>query len=420
MKAPPVAEPSEPRVPDRRPGFLGAFGFRDYRLLFTGLLVGNVGTWMQFTALGYEVVRIAPTTHLAALYVGLLGAARAVPVLLLSPVAGVIADRYPRRLVLLITNITTAVLAFVLALVIASEHVSITALMLLTGLQAATQSFDAPARQSWVPLMVSKEFVSSAIGLNSFAFNAPSVVGPPIAGIVIAVAGVAPCMFVNAVSTLAVVIALLLMKPVAASATRGGSVVSAIGDGVRYLYDHPVLRWVVLLLVLTSLTVRPYNFLLPAYAAHVVHTDALGLGYLMAASGVGAIGGALATAAFNPRRRSVLWTTSALLLSLGSVGLGATTSIAVALIVLTVMGLATLTFLGSSNILMQTLAPEDMRGRAISIYSMIVLGFVPAGSLLLGALASILDLRETFVIGGVVSALCAAWVYAAHPRLRAI
>lgn len=411
---------SEPRFPDRRPGFLGALRFRDFRLLWGGLLVSNLGTWMQFTALGYEVVHVAPTAHLGALYVGLIGAARALPVLLLSPFAGVVADRFPRRRVLLATNALTAVLSLVLAVIIASGVASIALLMFVSALLASTQSFDAPARQSWVPIMVPREFVSNAIGLNSLAFNAPAVAGPPIAGLIIATAGVSPCMFANAVLTLAVVVALLFMQPVPASSTRRENVWSSIRDGLAFLARHPVLRWVVLLLVVTSLLVRPYNFLLPAYAAHILNTDARGLGALMAATGLGAMGGAIATAAFVPERRSALWAFSALVVAAGSIALGCTRSMPVALVVLTVMGLGTLTFLGSSNILLQTLAPDEMRGRVISVYSMIVLGLVPAGTLLLGAFASLLDLREAFVAGGLLSAACAIWIYAAHSQLRAV
>jgi MFS family permease len=420
VKAPPVHVPGEPRFPGRRPGFLGALRFADFRLLWGGLLVSNLGTWMQFTALGYEVVHLAPNSHLAALYVGLIGASRAIPVLLLSPFAGVVADRFPRRRVLFVTNATIAALSLTLAVVIASGSATIVLLMILSGLLASTQSFDAPARQSWVPLMVPREFVSNAIGLNSLAFNSPAVVGPPIAGLIIASAGVAPCMFANAVLTLAVVAVLAFMHPVPASSTRRDSIWSSIRDGIVFLERHPVLRWVILLLIVNSLLVRPYNFLLPAYAAHVLDTDARGLGVLLAATGIGAMCGALATAAFVPERRSALWASAALITALGAIGLGFTASLPVALVVLATMGLATLTFLGSSNILLQTLAPDEMRGRVISVYSMVVLGFVPAGTLLLGSLASLLNLREALIAGGVVSAVCTVWVYAAHPRLRAV
>jgi predicted MFS family arabinose efflux permease len=290
--------------------------------------------------------------------------------------------------------------------------------MLISGMLSATQSFDAPARQSWVPILVPREFVSNAIGLNSIAFNGPSVIGPPLAGLIIATTGVAPCMFANATLTLAVVVVLSFMAPVPASSTRREGVWRSIRDGFAFLLRHPVLRWVILLLIATSLLVRPYNFLLPAYAAHVIHTGARGLGWLMAATGVGAMGGAIVTAAFVPARRSLLWAGSAVVISAGLIGLGFASAMSPALAILSVMGLATLTFLGSSNILLQTLAPDEMRGRVISVYSMIVLGFVPAGTLLLGSLASLLSLRAAFVAGGVVCGLCAAAIYLADPRLR--
>jgi MFS family permease len=402
----------EPRIPDSRPGFLGPFRFKDFRLLWGGLLVSNLGTWMQFTALGFYVASapLATDERVGALNIGLIGAARALPVLLLSPFAGVVADRYPRRLVLFITNTATSLLSLLVFVLIARDHAPLWALMITSGLAAATQAFDAPARQSWVPVMVPREYVGGAIGLNSIAFNAPSVAGPPLAGLLIAGVGVAPCYLVNTVTTLAVVVALAFMQPAPPSSTRRGNVFGAILDGVRFLIAHPVLRWVVLLLVVTSLTIRPYNFLLPAFAIHVLHTDAKGLGWLMAATGIGAIGGAFFTAATGGERRGTIWAGSAVLAALGVMALALTTNFWLAALCLAVIGLATLSFIGSSNILLQTLAPDEMRGRAISVYSMILLGFVPLGSLLVGSLASLLQLRWTLVIGGAISVLFALYV----------
>jgi len=401
---------AEPRIPDTRPGFLGPFRFKDFRLLWGGLLVSNLGTWMQFTALGYYVASLAPNEALGSLNIGLIGAARALPVLLLSPFAGVVADRYPRRAILFVTNSLTSLLSLVVFALVAHGDTPIWALMITSGLAAATQAFDAPARQSWVPVMVPREYVGGAIGLNSIAFNAPSVVGPPLAGLLIAGIGVAPCFLVNTVTTLAVVFALAFMRPAPPSSTQRGHVFGAILEGLRFLIGHPVLRWVGLLLMVTSLTIRPYNFLLPAYAIHVLHTDAKGLGWLMAATGIGAIGGAFFTAATGGERRGTIWVWSAVLAALGVVGLALTTSFWLAALFLAVIGLATLSFIGSSNILLQTLAPDEMRGRAISVYSMILLGFVPLGSLLIGSLASLLHLRWTLVLGGGISVLFALWI----------
>ncbi|MDP9105086.1 MAG: MFS transporter [Candidatus Eremiobacteraeota bacterium] len=409
---------AEPRIPDRRPGFFGPFRFKDFRLLWSGLLVGNLGTWMQFTALGYYVASLAPNARVGSLDIGLLGAARAVPVLLLSPLAGVVADRYPRRVVLFATNSVTSALSFALFALVATNHAPLWTLMITSGLQAATQSFDAPARQSWVPLMVPREYIGGAIGLNSVAFNAPSVVGPPLAGLLIASIGVAPCFLVNALSTLAVVVALIFMRPAPPSSTRRGNVFGAIVDGVRFLMGHPVLRWVVLLLTVTSLTYRPYNFILPAYAVHVVHTGAKGLGWLMAASGVGAIAGAFFTAGTGGDRRGSIWLFSAIVGAVGVAALGLTAHFGLAAAILVVVGLATMSFIGSSNILLQTLAPDDMRGRAISVYSMILLGLVPLGSLIVGALATWLELRWTFVLGGAIAVVFALWIALTQREVR--
>ena len=410
----------EPRIPDSRPGFLGPFRFKDFRLLWGGLLVSNLGTWMQFTALGFYVASppLATDERIGALNIGLIGAARALPVLLLSPFAGVIADRYPRRLILFVTNALTSLLSLAVFALVAFDRAPLWALMITSGLQAATQAFDAPARQSWVPVMVPREYVAGAIGLNSIAFNAPSVVGPPLAGLLIAGIGVAPCFLVNTITTLAVLVALGFMRPAPPSSTRRGNVLGAIVDGVRFLIAHPVLRWVVLLLVVASLTIRPYNFLLPAFAVHVLHTDAKGLGWLMAATGIGAIGGAFFTAASGGERRGPIWVGSAILAALGVIGLALTTTFALAAVCLAIIGLATLSFIGSSNILLQTLAPDEMRGRAISVYSMILLGFVPLGSLLVGALASLLQLRWTLVAGGAISVVVALWIALTSAEVR--
>jgi predicted MFS family arabinose efflux permease len=266
--------------------------------------------------------------------------------------------------------------------------------------------------------MVPREIVGGAIGLNSIAFNAPAVVGPPLAGLLIAGIGVAPCFLVNAVTTLAVVLALVFMQPAPPSSKQRGNVIAAILEGMRFLIEQPVLRWIAFMLVVSSLTVRPYNFLLPAYAIHVVHTDARGLGWLMAASGTGAIAGAFFTAATGSTRRGTIWTISAALAGLGVVALGLTDQYGIAAAALTITGLATLSFISSSNIMLQTLSPDDMRGRAISVYGMILLGFVPLGSLLIGSLATLITLRWTFVLGGTVSVLCVIWIALTQPQVR--
>ena len=415
------AEPAlEPAPPPRRASILEPFRYRDFRLLWSGLLVSNLGTWMQLTALGYFVVQLAGSASLAALDVGILGASSAVPVVLLSPLAGVVADRYPRRSVLFVTNAVQIVTALVLAILTSLHLIVLWEIFVIAGLRSTTQAFDAPARQSWVPLLVPRENVGNAIGLNSIAFNAPSVVGPPIAGFLILSAGVAASFYINAIATFAVIVALIFMKPVPPSSTSREGVLASILAGMRFLFGDPVLRNVVWLLIATCLLVRPYTQLLPAYAAHVLHVDARGLGLLLAATGVGAIAGSLLTAIVGARRRGAVWFASALLMSAGTIVLGTVHVFAVALIVLAIIGLAVLSFAGSSNVMLQTLSPDDMRGRSISVFSMIILGLVPAGSLLLGSIASVAGLPHSLTGGGAVALVIALGIWLTNPAIRSV
>lgn len=412
--------PLEQAIPRRPSSVLAPFGYRDFRLLWIGLIVSNLGTWMQLTALGYMVVQIAGTPALASLDVGILGASSAIPVVLLSPLAGVVADRYPRRVVLLYTNALQIATAIVLAVLTSTHHIVLWEIFTIAGFRSTTQAFDAPARQSWVPLLVPRAFIGNAIGLNSIAFNAPSVVGPPIAGFLILYVGIAASFYINAVLTFAVIGALIFMTPAPPSSTVREGVLASILAGVRFLFGHPVLRSVCLLLVVTCLLVRPYTQLMPAYAAHVVHVDARGLGLLLAASGVGAIAGSLVTALVGSDRRGVVWFASALVMAAGTTVLGFVHSFGIAVAVLGLIGLAVLSFAGSSNVLLQTLSPEDMRGRAISVFSMIILGLVPAGSLLLGSLATLIGLPNSMVAGGTLAFAIALAVWALTPELRAV
>jgi MFS family permease len=412
--------PLETKVPRQRATILAPFRFHDFRLLWFGLLISNLGTWMQITTLGYLVVALAGTPRLAALYVGILGASSAVPVVLLSPIAGVVADRFPRRRVLLITNSMQVAIALALAVLVGLHALELWEIFLLAGMRSATQAFDAPARQSWVPLLVPREYVGNAIGLNSLAFNAPSVIGPPVAGLLIYTVGEAVSFYANAVATFAVIAALIFMAPSAPSSTKREGVFDSIMAGASFLFNHSVLRQVVLLLLITCLFVRPYTQLLPAYAAHVVNVDARGLGVLLAATGVGAIAGALVTAFVGSRRRGAVWFASAALMSLGTIVLGLVHVYAVALGVLVVIGAATLSFAGSSNVMLQTLSPDDMRGRAISVFSMVMLGGVPAGSLVLGSAATVIGLPHAMTAGGAVSLVAAIWIYISDSALRKV
>ncbi|HLY03386.1 MAG TPA: MFS transporter [Candidatus Cybelea sp.] len=398
-----------------------ALRYRDYRLLWIGLLVSNLGTWMQFTAMGFFVARMAGSAHQAALDLGILGAARAIPVLLLSPLAGVVADRLPRRRVLLVTNTTMALAALILALLATAHALNLLGLALISALNSGANGFDAPTRQSWVPMLVDRRYIGNAVGLNSIAFNAPAVVGPAFAGLLIVWIGVAGAFYFNAGATLAVVVAVILMKPSPPSTGRAEPTWHAMKQGISFIVAHPVLRWIVLAQFVTAILTRPYSQLIAAFTVNVLHAGPRGLGWAVSAIGIGGFGGALATAYFAQReRRSRLWLQAGLLMSAGVLVLAFVPSLRLAVGVLFAIGVGTMAMMGATSTLIQILSPDDVRGRALSIYTMIAIGVMPLGSLVDGAIGSIIGLRETFALAG---ALCvvlflAIWLFA--PIVRTV
>jgi MFS family permease len=412
----------ERSLPKRPVSLFSSLRFKDFRLLWFGLLISNLGSWMQLTATGYFIAKLAGNPHTASLYLGFQGLGRAVPVLLLSPVAGLIADTFPRRRTLFWTNSIMSLLALLLAVFTSLGWMNIVGLILINAANAAAMSFDSPARQSWVPLMVPREYIGNAIGLNSVAFNAPAVIGPAIAGILIASIGIAGSFYANAVATLAVVVALLFMQPAPPSTKRSEEpVLQSIAYGLRFLYHHKILGWIITVFIVSAVLVRPYSTLLPAFVVNTLHANAKGLGVAIAATGVGGFAGALLTAYLGTReRRGVVWAASAVIMSLGVMSLGLIWNLYVSLPILFVIGTATLTFLGASNTLIQTLSPDDVRGRAISVYTMVALGIVPGGAMVVGAIASVIGLHDAFLIAGGVTAAFTLWLWLSRPILRTV
>lgn len=412
----------ERSLPKREVSLFASLRIRDFRLLWFGLLISNLGTWMQLTATGYFIAKLAGNPHTASLYLGFQGIGRAIPVLLLSPVAGLVADTLPRRRVLYWTNTIMSLLALILAVFTSLGWMNILGLILINAANSAAMSFDSPARQSWVPLMVPREYIGNAIGLNSVAFNAPAVIGPAVAGVLIASIGIAGSFYVNAVATMAVVVALAFMQPAPPStSTRDEPFLRSIAQGLRFLFSHKILGAIITVFIVTALLVRPYSSLLPAFVVNTLHANAKGLGVAIAATGIGGFAGALLTAYLGAReRRGVVWIVSAIVMSAGVLALGFIWNLWLSLPVLFVIGTATLTFLGASNTLIQTLSPDEVRGRAIAVYTMVALGFVPGGALILGALGSALSLHAGFIIVGAASVLVAIYFWLTRPIIRTV
>jgi MFS family permease len=421
MKTPlPEIESSEPKIPERKSRPWDAFAYRDFRLLWFGMLISQLGQWMQFTSLTYLVgVLLATSAAHGALYLGLLGAARSIPVLLFAPLAGVVADRYPRRLTLLLTNLARAGLALALAYISRGHGPYVLLLaLIMTALFAAVNSFDAPARHSWVSFLVPRPLISNAIGLVSIARNIPLMIGPAIAGILISAVGVYASFLVQAVTQWAVVAAIVLMKPSPRSEAPRQRMLGEMATGMRFVVSHDVLRWVALSLLITCIFVRPYNLLLAAFAGQVLHVDAKAYGIMLAAGGIGTLSGALTTAIHQSERRGRVWFVSGSAAALALILLAHAHNFILVLVLLATLGWASMSFITSTNVLFQILSPEDMRGRTISFYTLITSGFIPAGVLLLGSLGSVFGLPTVYVLGGSVGLAFGIWIWAAHPAVR--
>jgi MFS family permease len=375
---------------------------------------------MQFTSLGYVVSLLGGTPHRAALYLGFMGAARAVPVLLLSPVAGVVADTYPRRRVLLVANLIMSLAALAFALLATNHRLTLPAILVITAINAVGNAFDSPVRQSWTPHLVEREYIGNAVGLTSIAFNAPAVVGPALAGFLIVWVGVAGSFYINAVATLAVVVVLLMMQSSPPSSAKREPMLDSIAAGLRFLWGDPILKWIVAVFVVTAILVRPYTQLIPAFIVNTLHGDARALGWAIAAAGIGGFGGGIVTAAFSGERRSTQWIFSGVLMTAGVAALGAVGAIPISFPIFFLIGVGTLGLLGATNTLIQTIAPDEMRGRAISVYTMIALGIVPGGSLVLGSVAAVIGLHAAFAIAGGTTLAFVLVVYWLHPQIRTV
>src|SRR5438105_6327035 len=410
-----------------------ALEHRDFRLFWVGLVVSNIGTWMQQFGLGWLVVQLAikdGVPQLAPFYLGLVGLSRALPGLAFGLFGGVVADRADRRRLLLLTQSSAAVAAAVLAVLAITNQINIVEIILISALNSIIFSFDAPTRQAMVPRLVSDKQLMSAIGLNSAAFNGATLVGPLVGGVLIIPFGVGGLMLINAISYLAVVAALLVIAPQPIEVRTRLSMLASIREGLAYIRRDPVLRWVVVLTVTTALFTRPYIQLLPA-EAQFLGVGALELSWLRAASGVGALGGALVTASLGGwKRRGALLVGSALMHGLLLSVFAEQHSVLGAMVFIGLTSFAVMVFLGMANTLMQTRTPNHLRGRAMSVHTMVFMGFMPLGQMLLGSVGAVAGINTAFLAGGIVVVLVSIFallratalreaIACAHPRVVA-
>jgi predicted MFS family arabinose efflux permease len=380
------------------PHGLRALSHRPFRTFFLAQLVALVGTWMQTVSQAWLVLQLTNSPF----KLGLLGTLQFGPILLLSPVAGVIADRWPQRRLLIATQAVLACQAWGLALLVATgrtRYWQIALLGLVTGL---ANTLDAPVRQSFVMRLVGRKDLVNAVALNSASFNAARIVGPAVAGLLIARLGVVPAFVVNGLG-FAVVLATLvgLSDDQAARPPRAASVRRDIAEGVRHVLRTPRMRAVLGVLFVVSLCVFNFTIYVPLLARSVLHLGPEGFGFLMAALGVGAVAGALALGArANPEPSLGLLLGTAAVACAGLVGLSTVHHVWAAVPMLFVTGFAGIITVTGCNTAIQLGAPDELRGRVMSLYTWVYGGVFPFGSFLVGATSERYGVSAAFLLNG--------------------
>ena len=411
--APPTSPASAPRT-----GVFRALRHRNYRLFFGGQTVSLIGSWITRVATGWLVYRLTGSV----LLLGVVGFCGQIPTLVLAPFAGVLVDRWNRHRILVVTQVLSMLQSFALAGLSFAGIITVRDVLLLQIGQGVINAFDTPARQSFVSEMVEdRADLPNAIALNSSMVNLSRVIGPSIGGVIIAAVGEAWCFAVDGVSYVAVIASLFAMRvPLRPRPATTTNVREELVDGFRYVTHSPPIRSSLLLLALVSTMGMPFSVLMPAIARNVLGGDSHTLGFLMTASGLGALAGALYLAS----RHSVIGlgrviAVAACTFGGGLVLFGLSRNLVLSLVMLTIVGGGMMVTMASTNTVLQTIVEERLRGRVMSFYTMAFLGTAPIGSLIAGVVADRVGPTNTILIGGVACILGGAWFAVQLPKFRA-
>jgi MFS family permease len=394
---------------------LRALRHRNFQLFFSGQLISLTGTWMQSVAQAWLVYSMTKS----ALLLGTVGFASQIPVFLVAPFGGITADRVNRQRLVIATQTCSMILAGILAWLTLTHRIHVWHIFLLAGLLGVVNAFDIPGRQSFLIDMVGKEDLMNAIALNSSMFNGARVIGPAVAGILVARIGEGWCFAANAISYIAVIIGLLLMKVRSVPRISNRSPIEDIIEGFRWVNRTKIIRSLLFLIGLVSLVGMPYTVLMPVFADKILHGGARGLGILMGATGVGALFGALTLAAKTGIKGLGRWVTiTCATLGISLFLFSFSTSFWLSAALLLPCGYSMMLQMACSNTLIQTIVPDHLRGRVMSLYSMMFMGMAPFGAFFGGALANRIGAPMTVAVGGIACVLGAIWFGRALPELR--
>jgi MFS family permease len=393
--------------------------YRNYRLFFSGQSISLIGTWMQRIAMPWLVYHITGS----ALLLGVVSFAGQIPTFLLAPFAGVLTDRFSRYRVLLVTQIISSIQAFILAILAITGSIQIWHIVVLSIALGCINAFDIPSRHSFVIEMVEKkEDLGNAIALNSMMFNGARLLGPSVAGLMLATTGEGVCFMINAISYLFVIISLLLMKVKSREIKiKESRMFSEMKEGLRYTFGFAPIRYLILLLGVVSLMGSSYQVLMPVYAKEVLGGGSDTFGFLMGAAGMGALLGALYLAS----KESILKLGRIIPLACGLFGIGLifiafSRVFLISLIILVFAGMGMMLHTASSNTILQTITDDDKRGRVMGFYTMAIMGTAPFGSLIAGALAKAIGTPATIFAGGAACLAGAIIFFRKLPELRTL
>ena len=391
-----------------------AFKYKEFRGFFIWQFISFTGTWIQGTAQSWLVYRLTGS----ALFLGIIGFAGSLPALILSPISGVLADRFKRKNVLLATQILCTIQGILMAFLFFGGTINKWHILILAVFLGIANSVDVTARQTFIPLLVTKNELLNAIALNSSMFNAARIIGPALAGILISKYGEGPCFVLNVLSYLVFIVFLLLLRVKENERKKPLSSISHFKEGLLFAWNTTPIRNLLILLGMFSLFGMSYSTLMPIFSDRVLHRGAQGLGMLMGSSGIGAVAGGL----FLASRQKILGIKKiiamcSIIASIGLLIFAFSDIYFISMIMLTVTGFCFIVIISGSNTAMQAMSPDHLRGRVIGLFTMMFMGVFPLGSLLTGYLAHVFNAQIAVSIGAIVCLISGIYFSFMVPKL---
>jgi MFS family permease len=378
---------------------VSALGFRDYRLFWFGQLISLSGTWMQSVAQGWLVYSLTKSPF----YLGMVAAAGSLPILLFTLGGGIAADRFRKRNLLLLTQALSIVPAVVLGILTELKMATVWQVALIAGFLGTVNAFDIPARQAFMVELVGKESLTNAIALNSAAFHGARMIGPVIAGVAIANIGLPACFYLNAVSFVAVIIALSKISTSGEARIPSQGVFRELLEGLQFMRNKPDIYRIIIMIAVFSLLAMPFVTLLPAFAVEVLRTGSAGFGFLVGATGAGALSAALFLALrADIIEKNKFMAIAAFCISLPLLAFSMSENFYYCLIALFFIGWGLVSFLATANSFIQLSVPDNLRGRAMSVYAFVFLGTAPLGNSLMGTAADLIGTAHSITISALV------------------